>query len=625
MRQLLPTRNDEPAGECACDPTVDGDRLVVDAERCPGGGRLATEPPCRHTVIDELTDAEVDAVVSRNGGRERAYLDGAAALLVAAGRFVERVAFHDERLAELARTDPLAAAHEATGRAAPVADVAAESGLALGARRVEDYDDALRPYVGLTVGHTHVRTAPPRDGKLQNVRTVATEATVRQYERPGDGLGAYHLEPVESILEDDATATLARAREFLASGAVNGQRAPRRAVRRVAGDDDPVERLGEVLEKHTSDLGVLVDLFADERVSDVFANAPVTETPLHVRVDGRLLRTNVRLTERGANALASQFRLRSGRAFSRANPTLDATATVGERRVRVAATTDPASDGLAFALRAHDRETWTLRRLVANETLPPDAAAFLSLAVDRAGAMLLAGTRGAGKTTMLGALLWELSPAVRTLVIEDTLELPVDALQDAGRDVQSLLASSGDGPGISAEEALRTALRLGEGALVVGEVRGEEAAVLYEAMRVGANGSAVLGTIHGDGGESVRERVVSDLGVPESSFAATDLVVTLEPYAVDGERRRRVTSIEEVVEGADGVRFASLFALERGRLESTGRIDRGNSRVVASLAESGETYAELRSALGARERVLREKTGLVGDPTWTGQTTMDPC
>lgn len=625
MRGWLPTRDDEPVGECTCDPVFDGDRLVVDAGNCPGGGRLATEPDCRRTVIDALTEADTDAVVTRRDGRERLYLDDAAALLVAAGRFVERAAFHDERLAEQGLTDPLAAARDAAGRAGPVADIAAESGLALATQQTSGYDDILRPYVGPTISHTRIRAVPSPDGRLDDVQTLTTGATVRRYERPGEQLDTYHLEPVESECDDDAIATLERARKFLASGAVGGQRGPRRAVREVAGDDDPVERLGSVLEKHAADLGVLVDLFADERVSDVFANAPITETPLHVRVDGELARTNVRLTERGASALASQFRLRSGRAFSRANPTLDATATIGERQVRVAATTEPASDGLAFAFRAHDREAWTLEDLVRNETITPAAAALLSVAVERAAATLLAGARGAGKTTMLGALLWELPPAVRTLVIEDTAELPVEALQSESRDAQRLLATGDDGPGLSADEALRTALRLGEGALVVGEVRGEEAAVLYEAMRVGANGSAVLGTIHGEGGESVRERVVSDLGVPESSFGTTDLIVTLESYEGKTERRRRVASIEEVRSGDDGVSFAPLFTRENDRLVSTGRIDRGNSRLVASLADSGESYANLRRAIGTRERTLRDAAAVDSNPIWADPSSADAC
>ncbi len=82
--------------------------------------------------------------------------------------------------------------------------------------------------------------------------------------------------------------------------------------------------------------------------------------------------------------------------------------------------------------------------------------------------------------------------------------------------MQALRTASGDGPSVNATEALRTALRLGEGALAVGEVRGEEASVLYEAMRVGGGDGAVLGTSHGNGPNAVQERLVSDLGVPSS-------------------------------------------------------------------------------------------------------------
>ncbi|MFC7194300.1 ATPase, T2SS/T4P/T4SS family [Halosimplex aquaticum] len=300
-----------------------------------------------------------------------------------------------------------------------------------------------------------------------------------------------------------------------------------------------------MLRKHARGYGVVSDLFADERVSDVFATAPVAPTPLRVRVDGETMRTNVRLTRDGAEALASRFRRESGRAFSGADPTLDAAVASGDRRVRVAAVTDPVSDGIAFAFRAGDRDPWTLPALVANGTMTADAAALLSVAVERGAAGLVTGPRGAGKTACLSALLWEVPPETRSVIIEDTPELPVDALHSGGRDVQAL-RSSLDGAGPSPTDALRTALRLGSGALVVGEIRGEEAETLYEAMRVGANDGAVLGTIHGDGGEDVRERVVADLGVAPASFAATDFLVTLEATETDEGTQRRVRSVEEV-------------------------------------------------------------------------------
>ncbi|UPV73319.1 Flp pilus assembly complex ATPase component TadA [Halorussus limi] len=632
-------RDDDP--DCACDPEFDDDRLLLDAAACPGGGDLAAEPACRRTAIAALADREAAAVVTRTDRLERAYEGEAAALLVAAGRFAERAAFYDAALADRAESDPLAAARAAVGRAGPVGELVAETGLAECARRVEGYADALRPFVGPPVAKARVAADPPPDAAFAETRELPTGATVRVY---GDErvLRTYHLEPVEHAFDASALDALAEAHELLADGAVSGpsavagtdseragsaasERAPGRAVREVADADAPVESLAAALRKHTRGYGVLADFFADPAVSDVFATAPVGRNPLRVTVDGERMRTNVRLTDSGARALASRFRRENGRAFSRAAPTLDATAEVGATGsdrggVRVAGVTDPVSDGPGFAFRAHDATPWTLPALVENGTLAADAAALLSLAAERAAAGLVAGPRGAGKTTLLGALCWELPAATRTVVIEDTPELPVAALQRRGRDFQPLRTESGDGPGLAPPDALRTALRLGEGALVVGEVRGEEAAVLYEAMRVGANGDAVLGTIHGDGGAGVRERVVSDLGVPASSFAATDLVVTLEAVSTPAGKRRRVKTVEEVV---DGDRFEALFRTDESQrarrassgtasaggnaeLDPTGRIDRGNSALVAALADSGESYADVREALSDRESLLAD-------------------
>ena len=608
MRGLLDRVTDDADGGCRCETAVDGDRLTVDAADCPGGGRLSTAPDCRATVIERLESRDVDTVSTRAAGTERVYEDGAAALLVAAGRFADAAGFHDDRLAARARSDPLGAAREATGRAGPVDRIAAETGLAALAERAAGYEDALRPYVGPTISRSRVAVRPPADARFEERRELDTGAVVRRYTQPATERATYHVEPVEHGLDPAAMATLMAAYDRLASGAVSGgDRAPGRAVRRVADDGTDVATLAAVLRKHTRGHGVLTDLFADERVSDAFATAPTTDNTLRVRVDGETMLTNVRLTERGVEALASRFRRESGRAFSRASPTLDAAASVGDRRVRVAGVTEPVSDGVAFAFRAHEREAWTLPALVANGTLPAETAALLSLAVERAAATLVAGTRGAGKTTLLGALLWELPAATRTVVIEDTPELPVGRLQAADRDVQALRAADDpDGAGIDPASALRTALRLGEGALVVGEVRGEEAAVLYEAMRVGASGSAVLGTIHGDGGAAVRERVVADLGVPESSFGATDLLVTCEPYQGEDGRARRVKSVQEVVTGEDGVRFESLFGLTDGELVATGRIDRGNSRLVDEMRRSEEEYADLRRELANRTEWLAD-------------------
>jgi flagellar protein FlaI len=593
---------------CGCEVRFEDDRLVLDADGCPGGGVLSSAPACRTSAVDALRDRDADAAVAVADGVERAYEGPGFALLVAAGRFVERVRPHDEQLAARCRTDPLAAGSAAAGRAGVVADIAAETGLAESAARCSDYGAAFRPYVAPTVMRSRVGVSTPAGASLADRRELSTGATVRVYDVPGESLPHYHLSPAELGLDADATRTLAGAYELLATGGVDGgRRAPARAVRRVADDGEPLELLAKALDKHTRGLGVLSDCFADDRVSDVYATAPVDRNPLRIVVDGETMRSNVRLTARGARGLASRFRRESGRAFSRASPTLDATVAAGDSTVRIAGLTEPASDGVGFAFRAEDEQPWTLPALVENGTVPADAAGLLSVAVRRSAAMLVAGTRGAGKTTTLDALLWELPPETRVVAIEDTPELSVGALQREGRDVQPIRTTSGEASGLTAVEGLRTALRLGEGALVVGEVRGEEAAVLYEAMRVGADGSAVLGTIHGDGAGAVRERVVADLGVPESSFAATDLVVTLDRVRTDDGRRRRLASVEEVVPAEDGVAFEPLFAREDGRLAPTGRIDRGESRLLAALAAPGESYEELRELIDRRASDLRRR------------------
>ena len=608
---------DDDGDECRCEPTFrtpigvrseDDAVLVVDADGCPGGGDLAAEQSCRAAVVDALTNRDADTVRVRHDGRERVYDDGAVGLLVAAGRFAARVALHDEGLAARARRDPLGAARTATGRTGAVAKLAASSGLAAGAERADgEYGAALSSTVGLCVSNSRLVEHPPTGATLIERRELDTGATVRRY--CTDRGDYYLLEPLGSRLDDAELRALSTAYDRLAAGDVDDGRPVTRAVRAVEAVTDEravsVEAVERVLRKHTRGHGVLDDLFADPAVSEVVASAPVSDGPVRVAVDGDRLPTNVHLTRRGVAALASRFRRESGRGFSRATPTLDAT-TEGPfgGSVRVAGVTDPASDGTGFVFRAHETEAWTLPALVANGTLPADAAALCSLAVERAAAGLIAGPRGAGKTTLCGALLWELPPSTRTVVVEDTPELPVGALHDAGRDVQAVRTESDDGPALSATEALRTALRLGDGALVVGEVRGEEAATLYEAMRVGAASNAVLGTIHGDGAESVLERVVTDLGVPASSFAATDLLVTLST-----DEERRVTGIEEVRHADCEVAFESLFERGPGGTEPTDVVERGNSHLVASLARPDESYSDVLTVLDDREAMLADLAG----------------
>jgi len=139
------------------------------------------------------------------------------------------------------------------------------------------------------------------------------------------------------------------------------------------------------------------------------------------------------------------------------------------------------------------------------------------------------------------------------ILAHNTLELPIDYLKNIGFNIQRLKTKSAISVSkteteVAPEEALRTSLRLGDSALILGEVRSTEAKVLYEAMRVGAAGNVVMGTIHADSAYSVWDRVVNDLGVPTTSFKATDIVVVARPIRFKGSltKHRRVVEITEV-------------------------------------------------------------------------------
>jgi hypothetical protein len=148
-------------------------------------------------------------------------------------------------------------------------------------------------------------------------------------------------------------------------------------------------------------------------------------------------------------------------------------------------------------------------------------------------------------------MMLELLPKTRMVTIQDTLELPIEQLREVGYNVESLKSRSVltmIETEMPSDEALRTALRLGDSALVLGEVRSTEAKALYEAMRIGALSNVVMGTIHGESAYGVFDRVVNDLNVPMTSFKATDIIPICKTLrSADGLHRfRRMTEITEV-------------------------------------------------------------------------------
>ncbi|WP_243685339.1 type II/IV secretion system ATPase subunit [Methanosarcina barkeri] len=281
-----------------------------------------------------------------------------------------------------------------------------------------------------------------------------------------------------------------------------------------------LESYADLLARYTNGLGIVEDLLSDARITDVYINAPADKNPVHVVLEGEECVSNVFLSQDDLDALVSRFRIISGRPFGEAVPVLELN--LEAFGVRVSVIGDPlSSSGLAYAFRKHSLSPWTLPKLINTGSVSPYAAGLLSFLMDGQASVLVAGEVGAGKTSLLSAMLLEIPQKYRILTIEDTPELPIEKLQSLGWKVQGMSSQSSvlkSGAEMSPETALRAALRLGNSALVLGEVRGEEVKVLYEAMQVGKAGNSVIGTIHGSSTVNVYERIVHTLGVPPASF-----------------------------------------------------------------------------------------------------------
>jgi len=336
--------------------------------------------------------------------------------------------------------------------------------------------------------------------------------------------------------------------------------------------EDNISRLSEIVVRYTVGLGLFEVLLSDDRIEDVFVDAPSSENPLHITINGvngtnavRRCLTNITASSREVEKIASRLKQTSGHPFSEAFPVLETDVEGFESRATVIG--PPLSPGgTALALRRHSRRPWTLMKLAYNGSIDVSMAGLLSFLIDGRSAMLVCGARGAGKSSLLSAMMFEFPLSQRILTIEDTLELPTPQMQALGYKVQSLFVESSleHTNEEMADQALRVSLRLGESAIVLGEVRGKEAQTLYQSMRTGKAGSSVLGTMHGESASSVYERVVHDMGIPKEAFMATDLVLTMGLSRPGGSSRsvRRLVEISECHRNNDAAEFHNLLEEE---------------------------------------------------------------
>lgn len=485
-------------------------------------------------------------------------------------------------------------------------------------------------------------------------RYVVGDVSIVILSPSGESRGVYVVDPPEYRMGPARLGILAEAMSSLTKTVpsradVTSFRAMEAQMRRMAKDavysvlaehcDDASGRqrereaddLASILCRYTAGYGVLETMLRDANVQDVYVDAPSSQVPVQVVLSTEQLpgvrrkcRTNVTIGRRDLQSFVSRVKFATGLPFSEAVPVLEAD--MGELRSRVTLVSPPLSDrGVSLAIRRHTDRAWSLTRLVANDSLSPLLAGFLWACAIGRRAVLIAGSRGAGKTTLLSSIMLEFPLSQRILLIEDTPEIPVARLQKLGFDIQTLRFSNEEASGhtLAARGALRVSLRMGESAIVIGEVRSDEARVLYESMRAGSAGSSVLGTIHGNSAMSVLDRAVEDLGVSERAFSSTDIIVVIGLVrSPDGSRfRRQVVEVAEVRLSGSAVELVTLFDSEGGRscAKPTEHFGRG-ARTIRGIADAlgrgpeelmeivrAKAHSDQVSARGASERPARNR------------------
>ncbi|MFH1823225.1 MAG: type II/IV secretion system ATPase subunit [archaeon] len=288
-------------------------------------------------------------------------------------------------------------------------------------------------------------------------------------------------------------------------------------------------------------LNQIEPLMKDFFIEDVECNGLNTPIYLVHRVY-RNLRTNVMFTDIDEiGSFVEKLAQRTGRYISYATPLLDGTLPDGSR-VNATYTTDISSRGPTFTIRKFTKVPFTPTQLIDLKTLSAEMLAYFWILLQYKSNILITGGTGSGKTTLLNALAFFIPPEARVVSIEDTRELTLPRENWLPSVARSGLGGEGE---IDLFTLLKESFRQNPDYVIVGEVRGKEAYVLFQGM---ASGHPSLSTIHADSITSVIQR----LETPPINLSPT-LLNTLDVVAVmshssakDNRKLKKVTEIINV-------------------------------------------------------------------------------
>jgi flagellar protein FlaI len=292
--------------------------------------------------------------------------------------------------------------------------------------------------------------------------------------------------------------------------------------------------------------GVLDPLIRDQYIEDVHVDGPGPVYIWHSRWES--LKTDVVLSPDDLDGYVQRFSALVGKSISYADPILEGMLPEGFRVELAAPPISPR--GPSFVIRKYFVVPITLVDMVKMGTISADAVAYLWLMLDYGRNIVIVGPTGAGKTTLLNALLYLIRPDAKIFTIEDTREINI--VHEHWQALVTRPSRAEAVRDVSAFDLLAIAMRSRPDYVVVGEVRGEEAYVLFQAFGSGHSGAT---TIHAETIEdAVRRLLTRPMNVPPMLVGLAHVFVRILRVKVGNSIVRRVVEIAENMGVARGGR-----------------------------------------------------------------------
>lgn len=361
-------------------------------------------------------------------------------------------------------------------------------------------------------------------------------------------------------------------------------------------------KIGYYIERDLLGYGILDPIFRDENIEDISCNGPGKPVYVWHRKYESLPTNIVFRTEEELDEYVLKLAHMAGKHISVAYPILDAILPGGHR---VAATfqKEVSTAGSTFTVRKFREDPITIIDMINFGTISPEIAAYFWLAMDYKMTSLILGVTGAGKTSTLNSLANLLRPTYKVVTIEDTPELRLPQenwVQLVSR--PSYLAGGGIGE-ITLFHLVKVSLRYRPDVIIVGEVRGEEAYVLFQALATGHSG---LTTLHAENIDAAVKRLTSaPMNIPPAYIPLVNMAMVIKRIVVhkDGGRPRPVRRITNVWEIKDYNEYQEVARWDPARDRFD--LDLSKSIILDKIGDmTGRSRSELIEEIARRKAIL---------------------